>query len=246
MEGEGRLADVEVILSRALDMLRAGESLAGLTVLVTAGPTIEDLDPVRFISNRSSGKMGYAIARAARRRGAEVILVSGPTHLPAPSGVRFLSVRSAAEMREAVLGEFPRADIVIKAAAVSDYRPKSRSPEKVKKSGEPAAIELEPNDDILALLGNLKKEQVLVGFAAESERLIEHARRKIEAKNLDLIVANDISQGVFGEDYATVRILPREGEEIVLHEQSKVSIANQILDRALAARTAHLSPKAAR
>jgi len=232
MEGEGRLANVDVIVRRILEVLRGGESLAGLKIMVTAGPTVEDLDPVRFLSNRSSGKMGYAVAHAALQRGAEVFLVSGPTHLTAPLGAQVIQVRSAAEMKEAVLKLYSEMDIVVKAAAVADYRPSKASVQKIKKSGNTVTLRLDRTEDILELLGRQKKGQVLIGFAAETERLLESARGKLKRKNLDFVVANDVSQGVFGEDSATVRILGGSGKPVTLHKQSKLAIANRLLDLA--------------
>lgn len=236
MEGEGRLADVSAIVARALEILRPGTSLAGQKVLVTAGPTIEDIDPVRFLSNRSSGKMGYALAQAAERRGAEVTLISGPTALTPPERVRTVQVRSAAEMRSAVLQVYSRADIVIKAAAVADYRPAELGEEKIKKRAEATALSLVPTDDILAELGAGKKNQVLVGFAAETHDLIAHARDKMARKNVDLMVANDVSDGIFGADSATVHILAPTGEVVTIRNLSKLEIAHRILDLALQAR----------
>jgi phosphopantothenoylcysteine decarboxylase/phosphopantothenate--cysteine ligase len=232
MEGEGRLASVDVIVRRILEVLRGGESLAGLKILVTAGPTVEDLDPVRFLSNRSSGKMGYAVAHAALQRGAEVFLVSGPTHLTAPLGAQVIQVRSAAEMKEAVLKLYAGMDIVVKAAAVADYRPSKASVQKIKKSGNAVTLRLDRTEDILELLGRQKKGQVLIGFAAETERLLESARGKLKGKNLDFVVANDVSQGVFGEDSATVHILSGSGKPVTIHKQSKLAIANRLLDLA--------------
>ncbi|HSW39825.1 MAG TPA: bifunctional phosphopantothenoylcysteine decarboxylase/phosphopantothenate--cysteine ligase CoaBC, partial [Acidobacteriota bacterium] len=188
MEGEGKLAPVETIVGAILSMLHAGGRMAGLRVMVTAGPTIEDIDPIRYLSNRSSGKMGYAVACAARRRGAEVVLISGPTSLPSPAGVTTVRVRSAEQMKEAVLRFFPSMDIVVKAAAVADYRPAERHDRKIKKGREAMTLRLEPTDDILALLGVEKKRQVLVGFAAETENLLESARGKLQKKNCDLLV----------------------------------------------------------
>ncbi len=245
MEGEGRLADVAVIVSRILDLLGKGTSLSDLKILVTAGPTIEPIDPIRFVSNRSSGKMGYAVAEAAQRRGAEVYLVSGPTGLNAPAGVRLIRVQTAAEMKEAVLHLYPEMDIVIKAAAVADYRPAESAAQKMKKGRQTIALNLRPTEDILALLGERKKHQVLVGFAAETESLLARARDKMTRKNLDLIVANDISSGVFGSDSATVHILCPDREPLVLQNQPKSSIADRILDMALVAhRTRRIPPQA--
>jgi phosphopantothenoylcysteine decarboxylase/phosphopantothenate--cysteine ligase len=236
MEGNGRLATVDVIVSRILEVLRGGESLAGLKVLVTAGPTVEDIDPIRFISNRSSGKMGYAVAQIAQQRGAEVFLVSGPTSLETPSGVHFVPVRSAAQMKDAVLALYPEMDVVVKAAAVSDFRPADPSAQKVKKGKASLQLPLTQTEDILALLGKQKKNQVLVGFAAETERLMESAQKKLEEKKLDLLVANDVSHGVFGSDSSAVVVLSRSGEPVMLQKQSKLSIAATILDMALAIR----------
>jgi phosphopantothenoylcysteine decarboxylase / phosphopantothenate---cysteine ligase len=238
MQGEGRLAAVDTIISRIQDLLASGGSLAGLKVLVTAGPTVEDLDPVRFLSNRSSGKMGYAVAQAAILRGAEVVLVSGPTDLFAPSGVRHVSVRSAAEMKAAVLENYTGADIVVMAAAVADYRPRDYAAQKIKKEGRAVFVELVPTDDILALLGKEKKNQMLIGFAAETEDLLARSRNKLRQKNLDMIVANDVSSGVFGADSATVLILTPDGEAQTLRGSTKLNIAHSILQTAIALRTA--------
>jgi len=233
MEGEGRLAQVQTIVSRILEILRSDDSLAGLRVLVTAGPTVEDIDPVRFISNRSSGKMGYAVAQAACQRGAEVFLVSGPTNLMVPSAVNAIQVRSAAEMKEAVLRLYPTMNIVIKAAAVADYRPAEMARQKLKKGGNETVLALSATDDILALLGKRKQNQVLVGFAAETDKILDYAREKMSRKNLDMIIANDVSSGVFGADSATVHLLTAAGETVLLENESKLSIANRILDIAL-------------
>jgi phosphopantothenoylcysteine decarboxylase/phosphopantothenate--cysteine ligase len=233
MEGEGRLAAVDVIVNRILEVLRGGESLAGLSVLVTAGPTIEDIDPVRFLSNRSSGKMGYAVAEAAVRRGATVFLVSGPTELKAPAGVQLIQVRSAEQMKNAVVDLYPRMDIVVKAAAVADYRPVETASQKIKKGKDEIALRLARTEDILENLGKRKKGQILVGFAAETEHLLDHARKKMKQKNLDLLVANDVSEGIFGADTSTVHILHRSGETTTLEGQPKPAIAGRLLDLAL-------------
>jgi phosphopantothenoylcysteine decarboxylase/phosphopantothenate--cysteine ligase len=233
MEGEGRLADVDAIVAAILHVLHRDQSLAGHKVLITAGPTLEDLDPIRFLSNRSSGKMGYAAAAAARDRGADVVLVSGPTSNDPPAGVKTISVRSAAEMKAAVLALYPQMDFVLKAAAVADYRPAEYAAEKVKKSGPPAAITLVATDDILAELGAAKKNQILVGFAAETQDILAHAREKMARKNLDMIVANDATSGVFGSDSATVHILSSSGETVTVANRSKLEIAHRILDLAL-------------
>jgi phosphopantothenoylcysteine decarboxylase / phosphopantothenate---cysteine ligase len=236
MEGEGRLAGVDVIVGRILELLQTGKSLAGLKVLVTAGPTVEDIDPIRFISNRSSGKMGYAVAQAALQRGAEVFLVSGPTGLKALSGINLVSVRSAAQMKDAVMQLYPAMDIVVKAAAVADYRPVNPATQKIKKGSDEMTLQLTRTDDILDQLGKKKKQQVLVGFAAETEKLLESAGAKLKRKNLDLLVANNVSEGVFGSDLSTVHILSQTGETLNLQEQSKLAIAGRILDLAQAIR----------
>ncbi len=233
MEGEGRLAEVDAIVSGILAVLKPGPSLRGLKVLVTAGPTVEDIDPVRFLSNRSSGKMGYAVAQAAHARGAEVYLVSGPANLTAPYGVNKIDVRSAEEMTQAVLQHYPAMDIVVKAAAVADYRPAQRAQQKIKKSPDELTLMLVPTEDILSLLGSRKGNQILVGFAAETGNLLDHARDKLHRKNLDLIVANDITSPVFGADSATVSIISAAGEITTLHDQPKTAIANRILDMTL-------------
>jgi phosphopantothenoylcysteine decarboxylase / phosphopantothenate---cysteine ligase len=243
MEGEGRLASVDVIVSRILEALRAGQSLSGLKVLVTAGPTIEDIDPVRYLSNRSSGKMGYAVAQTALRRGAEVFLVSGPTELKPPSGVHWIPIRSAAQMQESVLQLYPKMDIVVKAAAVADYRPSEPSPQKIKKASGEMTLRLIRNEDILGLLGKEKKNQILVGFAAETEQLLESARDKLVRKNLDLLAANDVSSGVFGADSATVHFLTRDNNIVTLENQSKLAIADKLLDMAQSLRLSRLEER---
>jgi phosphopantothenoylcysteine decarboxylase / phosphopantothenate---cysteine ligase len=233
-EGEGRLAEPEEIVQAALHILGADRSLAGRKVLVTAGPTVEDIDPVRFISNRSSGKMGYALAAEAAWRGADVVLVSGPTALPAPPGTELISVRSAAEMARAVFERFEQRDVVVMAAAVSDFAPAEFSPAKVKKREAGTLLQLKPTPDILAELGRLKKGQVLVGFAAESDDLRSNARTKLQAKNLDLIVANNIIETpVFGGNNNRVTLLDNEGgiEETPL--LSKRDIARLVWNRVI-------------
>ena len=191
--GKGRLAEVGEIVEAAMAALLRRRDLEGETVLVTAGPTVEDVDPVRFVSNRSSGKMGYRLAEAARDRGAKVILVSGPTSLPAPHGVEVVSVRSAQDMQRAVADRVGPATVVIAAAAVSDYRPVAASASKIKKTDGPVTLELVRTPDILKGLGEAKGARLLVGFAAETEDLVGNARKKLEAKNLDLVVANDVT-----------------------------------------------------
>jgi phosphopantothenoylcysteine decarboxylase/phosphopantothenate--cysteine ligase len=210
-------------------------------VLVTAGPTVEDIDPVRFVSNRSSGKMGYRLAEAARDRGAKVILVSGPTSLAAPQGVEVVSVRSAEEMQRAVADRVGPATVVIAAAAVSDYRPASASPSKVKKGDGPLRLELVRTPDILQSLGRAKGARVLVGFAAETEELVANARKKLEAKNLDLVVANDVTaEGAgFAGDTNVVVLLRRDGSRADVPLAGKREVAERILDEVRALRAVH-------
>jgi phosphopantothenoylcysteine decarboxylase/phosphopantothenate--cysteine ligase len=231
-EGEGKLQDPEVILEEAVAALTP-KRLAGVRILVTAGPTREEIDPVRYISNHSSGKMGYAIARAARLRGGEVTLVTGPTAIAVPYGVSAIRVESAEQMREAVLGSLDLSDIVIKAAAVADYRPRLRAEMKVKKSANHLSIELERNPDILCEIGAKKGGRVLVGFAAETEELVANATRKLALKNLDLIVANDVSlEGAgFNVDTNIVKLLFRDGRIEELPIMGKEELAGIILDR---------------
>lgn len=219
-----------------------GASLAGLRLVVTAGPTHEPIDPVRYIGNRSSGKMGYAIAAVAAERGAQVLLVSGPTKLPTPPGVKRIDVTTALEMREAVVEAFERADVVIKAAAVGDYRVESAAPEKIKRSteGDALTVRLVPNPDILAELGRMKRPgQLLVGFAAETGHPIDEARRKLAAKNCDLLVANDVTEAGAGFDVDTnrVHIVARSGEVESLPLMTKEAVAGALLERIAALRS---------
>jgi len=236
-QGEGKMQDPAVILEEAVALL-APDDLAGETVLVTAGPTREEIDPVRFISNHSSGKMGYAIARAAWRRGARVILVSGPTCLPEPWGVETVRVSTAAQMLEAVQARLKESSIVIKAAAVADYRPKERSEAKVKKHAGQMTLEMERNPDILAEVGRQKDGRLVIGFAAETEDLLANARRKLQEKNLDLIVANDVGQPGAGFDVETniVRLLFPDGSVEEPGIMPKEELAGLILDRIVALR----------
>jgi phosphopantothenoylcysteine decarboxylase/phosphopantothenate--cysteine ligase len=234
MVGAGRLAANEHIVSVANDVLNgavntASGELVGETVLITAGPTREPIDPVRFLGNRSSGKMGFALAEQARRMGAEVILVSGPVALNDPEGVRTIRVETAEQMREVVLRELPKASIVIKAAAVADYRVKSASKQKIKRKG-PLTLELEPTTDIAAEIGTHKKGQIVIGFAAETENVLEHARQKLESKSLDAIVLNDVSKpGIgFDSDANAVTILTRD-QQVEIPQASKPEIAERIL-----------------
>ncbi|MGD0843513.1 MAG: bifunctional phosphopantothenoylcysteine decarboxylase/phosphopantothenate--cysteine ligase CoaBC [Geobacteraceae bacterium] len=231
-EGEGKLQEPQVIFEEALTAL-APKDLAGERVLVTAGPTREEIDPVRFISNHSSGKMGYAIARAARRRGAEVTLVTGPTSLDEPYGVAVKQVVSACEMREAVLARATGSTIIIKAAAVADFRPAVRADVKIKKATGAKSVELVRNPDILKELGRIEGERLLVGFAAETGDLLKNAAKKLVGKNLDMVVANDISQSGAGFDVDTniVKLLFRGGRVEELPILGKDELADVILDR---------------
>ena len=233
-EGRGRLAEPEEILVSIEDLLN-GKDLRGLTVLVTAGPTAEPLDPVRYLTNRSSGKMGYALARAAARRGARVILVSGPTALKPPAGVEFISIETARQMYDAVTERFDRVDVVIKAAAVADYRPREAAGKKIKKTGATLTVELERNPDILAELGRLKKHQTLIGFAAETNDLEKHARLKAERKNLDFLVANDVTLpgAGFNSDTNIVKLIYPDGAVVPLPKMDKLVLAHRILDEML-------------
>jgi len=241
MVGAGRLAATEAIVEKVCSVLGLRHDLSGQTVLVTAGPTREDVDPVRFLTNRSSGKMGYALADAAARRGARVVLVSGPTNLPAPQGADWIPVRTTEEMRNAVREHSPEANVVIMAAAVADYRPAAAQSHKIKRGGERLTLELEPTPDILAELGrefrggNGAPRKVLVGFAAETEHLAESAREKLARKGADMIVANDVTQEGAGFDGDTniVTIFLRDGREIQLPKLSKFEVANRILDQVL-------------
>jgi phosphopantothenoylcysteine decarboxylase/phosphopantothenate--cysteine ligase len=238
--GKGRLAEVGEIVDAAMAALARRHDLEGETVLVTAGPTVEDVDPVRFLSNRSSGKMGYRIAEAARDRGAKVILVSGPTSLPAPHGLEICAVRSAEEMERAVAGRVGPATVVIAAAAVADYRPASPSPSKQKKTDGPLTLELVRTPDILKGLGEAKGDRVLVGFAAETENLVAHAAEKLQAKNLDLVVANDVAvpgAGFESDDNAVV-LLRKDGTRVDVPLASKREVAERILDEVAAIRRA--------
>ena len=230
-EGKGRLPEPQAIVEEIRALLRPGD-LAGEKIVVTAGPSREPLDPVRFISNRSSGKMGYALARAAARRGAEVVLVSGPTALAPPQGVRTVPVVTAEEMRTAVLAEFDSATAVFMAAAVADYRPRSTSGKKMKRGGDAIRLDFVPNPDIVAELGARKGDRIVVGFAAETESLVENARGKLRRKNLDLLVANDVTREDSGFDVDTnaVTLLDREGTVTPLPVMSKDAVADRICD----------------
>jgi phosphopantothenoylcysteine decarboxylase/phosphopantothenate--cysteine ligase len=240
MTGAGRLAATEAIARRVCVVLGLRHDFERQTVLVTAGPTCEDVDPVRFITNRSSGKMGYALAEAAVRRGAHVILISGPTGLPIPEGADWIPVRTTAEMRNAVRERSNEANFVIMAAAVSDYRPAARESQKLKRGDDRLTLKLEPTPDILAELGAERPHQgasrILVGFAAETSGLAENAWAKLARKGVDMIVANDVTQEGAGFDTDTniVTIFLRDGREIPLPKLSKFDVANRVLDQILA------------
>jgi phosphopantothenoylcysteine decarboxylase/phosphopantothenate--cysteine ligase len=233
-QGKGRLAPPERIFAELCRLLTP-QDLAGQTLLVTAGPTREELDPVRFISNHSSGRMGYALAQVAQQRGARVVLVSGPVALTVPFGVELVAVESACQMQQAVMAHAAESTVVIKAAAVADYRPVARNDHKIKKQGERLTIELERNPDILAELGRLEKRPLLVGFAAETSEIEAHAVAKLADKNLDLIVANDVTQEGAGFNVGTniCRLLFRDGSVEQLGLMTKEAVAGLILDRVL-------------
>jgi phosphopantothenoylcysteine decarboxylase/phosphopantothenate--cysteine ligase len=239
MTGPGRLAENEAIVAALLEAVGASQDLAGETVLVTAGPTREKIDPVRYLTNRSSGRMGYALAEAALRRGAHVLLVSGPTSIVPPSGAQFTRIETAEEMRQAVLQLLPQSTIVIKTAAVADYRPKAVSPQKIKRTG-PTSLELEPTTDILAELSAHKTHQLIVGFAAETNDVLENARKKLAKKGLDAIVVNDVSQeGIgFDSDRNAVTILTND-EVTEVPETTKWEVAQRVLDMVVKLRKRH-------
>jgi phosphopantothenoylcysteine decarboxylase / phosphopantothenate---cysteine ligase len=246
MTGPGRLADPEAILEAVRQASGAQPSqprrrdLDGETILITAGPTQEPLDPVRYISNRSSGKMGYALAEAAVARGARVILISGPVHLPAPGGVELIAVRTAVEMREKVMENLKDAGIVIKAAAVADFHLSQVPDQKVKKTAARISLELDPTPDILAELGKKKDDRLLIGFAAETQNLHQEVRRKLESKNCDMVVGNLVggSEIGFEADENEVVLALRTGETLTLPRAPKREIADRIFDEALKLRLA--------
>ena len=231
MTGSGRLAENEAVVTAVLEALGSAQDLKGETVLITAGPTREKIDPVRYLTNRSSGRMGYALAEAALRRGARVLLISGPTSITPPGGAELTRVESTEEMRDAVLNLLPQAGIVIKTAAVCDYRPKAASGQKIKRKG-PMSLELESTPDILKDIAQKKSAQILIGFAAETENVLENARQKLLSKNLDGIVVNDVSrEGVgFDSERNAVTIITRE-EVIEVPETTKWEVAQRVLDQ---------------
>jgi phosphopantothenoylcysteine decarboxylase/phosphopantothenate--cysteine ligase len=231
MTGAGRLAANEAIVAAVLEAMGAAQDLIGETILITAGPTREKIDPARYLTNRSSGRMGYALAEAALRRGARVLLVSGPTSVTPPAAADLTRVESSEQMRDAVLSLLPQATIVIKAAAVSDYRAKSISPQKIKRKG-PLALELEPTADILKEISLRKQSQIVVGFAAETENILENARQKLSAKQLDAIVANDVSREGIGFDSERNEATIITHDEVVeIPENTKLEVAQRVLDQ---------------
>jgi phosphopantothenoylcysteine decarboxylase/phosphopantothenate--cysteine ligase len=239
MTGAGRLAGQDAIVAAVHEALHAVRDLAGQKVLVTAGPTRENVDPVRYFTNRSSGKMGYAVAEAAAHRGAHVILVSGPTSLDAPPGVERIDVQSADEMHHAVLEKVADCSIAIFAAAVADYRPAEPNGQKIKRTKDSMTISLEPTPDILGSVARNKGERLIVGFAAETEHVVENARKKLAAKNADLIVANDVTAEGAGFDHDTniVTLIARDGRDLALPQMSKSEVAQRILDEVVRLRS---------
>jgi phosphopantothenoylcysteine decarboxylase/phosphopantothenate--cysteine ligase len=231
MNGSGRLAENEKIVAAVMEALGASQDLAGETVLVTAGPTREKIDPVRYLTNRSSGRMGYAIAEAALRRGARVLLVSGPTAIAAPGAAELTQIETAEEMLTAVLKLLPETTVVIKTAAVADFRPKAAELQKIKRRGE-MTLELEPTGDILVEVARRKTTQIVVGFAAETQNMLENARKKLTSKSLDAIVVNDVShEGVgFDSDRNAVTIIS-QSEVVEVPETSKWEVAHRVLDQ---------------
>jgi phosphopantothenoylcysteine decarboxylase / phosphopantothenate---cysteine ligase len=232
MVGAGRLAGQEAIVAAVLEALKTQRDLDGETVLITAGPTCEDIDPVRYITNRSSGKMGYAVAEAAVRRGAKAILVSGPVSLETPANVERVDVRTAEQMHVAVAERIAESSIAILAAAVADFRPTEQHQEKIKKNDAALSIALEATTDILAEVAKNKGQKIVVGFAAETDHVAENARKKLAAKNADLIVANDVTAEGAGFDHDTnvVTLFSRDGRDLALPKMSKSEVAQRILD----------------
>jgi len=249
MTGSGRLASVESITRVVLETLGIREDLQGETVLVTAGGTEEPLDAVRYIGNRSSGKMGYALAEASRRRGARVLLVTGPTALEAPRGVVVERVRTAEEMAEKVQSHLGETSVVLMAAAVADFRPTEVRPQKIKKEQGPPTLRLEPTRDILSeIAGRRRPDQIVVGFAAETDHVVENATAKLQAKHLDLVVANDVTQegAGFETDTNIVTILFADGRRKPLERMSKLDVAHRLLDEVVGLREARSGTTASR
>jgi phosphopantothenoylcysteine decarboxylase/phosphopantothenate--cysteine ligase len=242
MTGAGRLAENEAVVAAVLESLGAAQDFTGETVLITAGPTREKIDPARYLTNRSSGRMGFAVAEAALRRGARVLLVSGPTALTPPTAAEITRVESAEQMRDAVLNLLPQSTIVIKTAAVSDYRAKLASPQKIKREG-PLTLELEPTADILKEISLRKQSQIVVGFAAETENVLENARQKLAAKQLHAIVVNDVSrEGIgFDSDRNEVTIITQD-QVVEVPETTKWEVAQRVLDQVVRIRQQRKSP----
>lgn len=232
--GKGKLASPETIVDEVVKLLSKGQDLKGKSIIVTAGPTIESIDPMRYITNRSTGKMGYSIAKEAIERGADVTLITGPTNLTPPQNLKKLvKIESAKDMYEAVLENLDENDVVIKSAAVADYKPKNYSNKKIKKSDDDLVIELDRNKDIAQEIGKIKNNKILVGFAAETNDLIENASLKIKKKNIDFIVANDLTKegAGFGVDTNIVKIIDKEGNITEYPKMKKEEVANIILDK---------------
>jgi phosphopantothenoylcysteine decarboxylase / phosphopantothenate---cysteine ligase len=250
MVGAGRLAGVEAIAQEVFSVLGVSHDLAQETILITAGPTCEDLDPVRYLTNRSSGKMGYALAEAAQRRGARVILISGPVSRPVPNGVELINVRTAEEMHRAVMAQVADATACIMAAAVADFRPASPEQSKIKRGSGGYTLELQPTRDILAEVAAQKavvqgKPRILIGFAAETDSLASHARKKIAEKGADLIVANNVTEPGAGFDVDTniVTLFFKDGREEHLPKMSKFDVAGRVLDELVRVRAAQQTPE---
>ncbi|HPF87458.1 MAG TPA: bifunctional phosphopantothenoylcysteine decarboxylase/phosphopantothenate--cysteine ligase CoaBC [Candidatus Limiplasma sp.] len=238
--GEGRMAEPEQLAKEIQDLLAVKKDFQGIRVLVTAGATREHFDPVRYISNPSTGKMGYAIAQAAQERGAEVTLVSGPTALQKPAGVELVPIETTQDLYKTMMEKAPHSDVVIQAAAPSDYRFATQSDQKVKKNGDSITMQMIPNPDVAKAIGEQKQNgQVLVGFAAETENMVANARKKLKSKHLDIVVANDITRegAGFGADTNIAELITEDGE-ISLHQMSKREMAGRILDAALGMRNA--------
>ena len=232
--GKGKLASPETIVDEVVKFLSKGQDLKGKSIIVTAGPTVESIDPMRYITNRSTGKMGYSIAKEAIERGADVTLITGPTNLTPPQNLKKLvKIESAKDMYEAVLENLDENDVVIKSAAVADYKPKNYSNKKIKKSDDDLVIELDRNKDIAQEIGKIKNNKILVGFAAETNDLIENASLKIKKKNIDFIVANDLTKegAGFGVDTNIVKIIDKEGNITEYPKMKKEEVANIILDK---------------
>ncbi len=240
--GKGRLAELEKIVERVFRVTAPAQDFRGETVVVTAGPTCEDIDPVRFLTNRSSGRMGYELARAAQSRGARTVLISGPTSLDPPASVEFVAVRSADQMREKVLQYFPEASILIKAAAVADFKPRALADRKIKKNGKSLVLELVPTPDILKEVGPQKEGRLVVGFAAETQEILQNGHKKLKEKCLDLMVVNDVTQAGAGFDSDTniVTILSRDGQEVRFDRRPKSEVAHEILNQIVAFKKRHV------